>query len=280
MVSRPDHETWVNLLNTFSSLGGSVRKVTAATGYDRALVAQAWGTGWPFVPGRDIVLSPDGVSILQKAVPSKPSILPIYDVIERGKLEARRTRKRIYHDTVKAHERFAADAQDDAATQRALEALAVRSSLLLADQAVKNALQLQLATRSMYPVLAQKLKEAAEERSAGSIMKTLREVAEIGRLGVQQLETAMVLERKHLGKAESIYATVEDRSPSDIAREIERMLLGALTSRLESATSSVTMEGPDPVVIDVSGSAVPEPLPAHHPTHHEELEALLRDLEI
>lgn len=184
MTPRPDVETWRALLDAFAEHGGSVRKVASATGIDRATVAQAWSKGWSGVPRKPAVRDPETGEVIEPAVAAIEPLLAIHDIMERAKLHARKTRERIYKDTVKAQVDFARDANDDVMRQRALEAMAVRTSLMLGDQAVATALKLQLATAPVVEQLAVKLQAMADDpdRSAGAMMKVLREIGEFGAL--------------------------------------------------------------------------------------------------
>jgi hypothetical protein len=239
MSPRPDIATWQQLLQAFTEHGGSVRKVVGATGVDRATVTQAWNKGWPGVPGKRAKRDPETGEVLEEAVAPIEPLLPIKDIMQRATLHARRTRDRIYKDTVKAQVQFAKDATDDAMRQRSLEAMAVRTSLMLGDTAVSTALKLQLATAPVVEQLATKLQAMADdpERSAGAMMKVLREIGEFGRLAAQQLETAMVLERKHLGKPEGIFAHQTGRSSEDVAAELRRMLVATISDKMTEAAA-------------------------------------------
>lgn len=234
MAPRPDIETWQLLLQAFTEHGGSVRKVVSATGVDRATAMQAWNRGWNGVPGKRAKRDPETGEVLEEAVPAIEPLLPIQDILQRANLHARKARDRIYKDTVKAQVQFAKDAADDAMRQRSLEAVAVRTSLMLGDSAVTTALRLQLAAAPVVEQLATKLQAMADdpERSAGAMMKVLREIGEFGRLASQQLETAMVLERKHLGKPEGVFATQTQRSSEDVAAEVRRLLVSAFADKV------------------------------------------------
>lgn len=240
MAPRPDEETWAALLAAFTEHKGSIRKVVAATGIDRATVTQAWNKGWEGVPRVPAVRDDHG-NVLVPAIPGIDALLAIHDIQERARLHARRARERVYKETVKAQVQFAKDANDDVMRQRALEALAVRTSLMLGDQAVKNALNLQLATVPIYEQVAVKIQNMADDpdRSAASVMKMLREVSEIGRLATQQLEAAMVMERKHLGEPEATFKTVVPRTSDAIAQDLLRILGKAMVSKTEEVNAAL-----------------------------------------
>lgn len=254
MAPRPDEETWAILLKAFSEHGGSVRKVIAATGIDRATVAQAWAKGWPGIPPKRAVKDAEG-NVLEPAAAGVDAVLAIHDIQDRARIHARRSRERIYKDTVKAQVQFAKDATDDLMRQRSLEALAVRTSLLLGDQAVKNALALQLATVPIYEQVAVKIQNMADDpdRSAGSMMKMLREVSEIGRLATQQLEASMVMERKHLGKPEAIYGSETNRTPDDLAKDLMRIMAKAMALKTGEVNAALEAHVIDVVPLDLQG---------------------------
>jgi len=252
-IERPTSEVWNELLKAFSEIGPNVRKVAKHTSQPITLVQRAWTVGWPGRAARPEKRDDEG-NILQERVPPTPPLLPLQEVIHRAKLHARKAREKVYRETVKAHTDLISDATNDAMRQRGLEALAVRTALMLGDQATKNALQLQLATVPMYENLAAKLHAMAADpdKSAGAIMKVLREVGEIGRLAVQQVETAMVLERKHLGVAEGMFKHEVERSSDDVMKDIQRLLVLALSDKMAQADKVIEAE-----LVAHSGPAVP-----------------------
>lgn len=259
MTPRPDPATWSKLLKAFTAMGGNVRKVAKATGVDAATTRQAWSTGWPGQPEVKPEFDPETGAQIGEHEPAIEPLLPIHDIVLRATLNARKTRERIYKRTVEAQVQFAKDATDDALRQRALEALAVRTSLMLADQGVKNALEVQLATRPMYDALATKMAQLAEDpkASVGKMMVALREAAEIGRLATQQLETAMVLERKHLGEPESHFKMTEKKSSEELVSELKIMLVNNFAQKIEHVVDTVTLAMPNAPMDD--GELVYEP---------------------
>ena len=259
MTPRPDAATWAKLLKSFTTLGGNVRKVAKATGIDVATVRQAWSTGWAGMPEVKPEIDLDTGMSIGDAQPAMEPLLPIHDILLRATLHARKTRERIYKKTVEAQVQFAKDATDDAMRQRALEALAVRTSLMLADQGVKNALEVQLATRPMYDALALKMAQLSEDpkASVGKMLHALREAAEIGRLATQQLETAMVLERKHLGEPESHFKTSEQKTSEQLASELKVLLVSNFAAKLENVVDTVSVALP--ATVQKEGEVVYEP---------------------
>lgn len=261
MTPRPDAATWAKLLKAFTTLGGNVRKVAKATGVDAATVRQAWSVGWPGQAEVKPEIDLDTGMQVGDYQPAVEPLLPIHDVVLRATLHARKTRERIYKKTVEAQVQFAKDANDDALRQRALEALAVRTSLMLADQGVKNALEVQLATRPMYDALALKMAQLSEDpkASVGKMLHALREAAEIGRLATQQLETAMVLERKHLGEPESHFKMTEQKSAQELASELKVLLVNNFADRIEHVVDAVEVALPAALTAQQDGEQVYEP---------------------
>lgn len=246
MTPRPDAATWAKLLKAFTSLGGNVRKVAKATGIDAATARQAWAVGWPGQAEVKPEIDLETGMQVGDHQPGMEPLLPIHDIVMRATMHARKTRERIYKKTVEAQVQFSKDATDDAMRQRALEALAVRTSLMLADQGVKNALDVQLATRPMYDALALKMAQLSEDpkASVGKMLHALREAAEIGRLATQQLETAMVLERKHLGEPESHFKMTEQKSAAELASELKMLLVNNFAARIEHVVDAVEVALP------------------------------------
>lgn len=232
---RPDQETWDTILEAFTFIGESAAKVAKATRVDAATVRQAWAKGWGGVPGRRAAVD----SVTGERIPpvaAIPALLPIKDILERANLHAKAAREKIYRATVDTQERLVRDAHDDALRQRALEAVAVRTSMMLADQSVKNALDIQLASRSLHEALAVRMQELASDPDArvGSILKSLREAAEIGRLATQQLEAAQALEQKFTGSSVTHFDGAEKKSPTQLVSELRRLLLAASSEKTEA----------------------------------------------
>lgn len=231
---RPSQEEWDLIFEAFAQEGDRIMKVVKATGCEPAVVRQAWVKGWPGKPGTKSRLDPNTGNMIP-GTPTVPALLPIKDIMERVTLQARAARERIYRSTMQAHERLMSDAQEDALRQRALEATAVRTSMMLADHAVRNALDIQIAARPLHEALAVRMQERAADPDAtvGSILKALREAAEIGRLATQQLEAAQQLEQKHLGAVKVAFDGEEKKSPEQLVGELKRMLLESLTTKGE-----------------------------------------------
>lgn len=256
-MQRPEPSQWKLMLEAFMRHGSSIRKVAKVTGLPRDLVQHAWSTGWPGQAKRNPQFDRETGEMIEEGAPAIEALVPIHDVVERANLHARKARERIYKDTVDAQTKLINDAHSDALRQRSLEALAVRTALMLGDQAVKNALSLQLATTTVYESLAAKVKAMADDpdKSAGSIMKVLREVGEVGRLAAQQLETAMVLERKHLGEPEAHLRTTANRSSDEVLNELKLTITRALADKLTEANAALENR-----VIDVVPQAAPQAL--------------------
>jgi len=251
-VLRPEPAVWQQMLEAFMRHGSAVRKVAKVTGLPRDLVLHAWHTGWPGKTKTHPVFDTESGEMIEPGSPAIEALVPIHDIVERANLHARKARERIYKDTVKAQTQLIEEAHNDALRQRSLEAMAVRTALMLGDQAVKNALSLQLATVTVYESLAQKVKALADDpdKSAGAIMKVLREVGEVGRLATQQLETAMVLERKHLGEPEGHLRTTQTRSSDEVMMEIKLMISRALTDKMAAATTALEAKAVDAVIVE------------------------------
>lgn len=220
MSARPKPKTYDDLVAAFRSLD-RVDYVAAArlAGTTPAIAKRAWLSGWP---------PEDSLSYPMR---------PIRDLHEREALAARAIRQQAHAKAMAEQARLLQEASDDAAHQRAIEGMAVRSVMLITDKMAQGMLDIVVA---VFPKLQKKLAEIIEEATADEdiplsrlqqIVTWLFENHE--RLG-KLLEKAQAAERKYLGEADQTVKVIDNRTAEERLGAIAETLVKLQTAgRLE-----------------------------------------------
>lgn len=218
--SRPKPKTYDDLVAAYRTLD-RVDHVAAAriAGTTPAIAKRAWISGW------------------ELDAPTSYPMPAIRDLHEREALAARAIRQKAHAKAMSEQSRLLMEASDDAAHQRAIEGMAVRSVMLITDKMAQGMLDI---VTSVFPRLQKKLAQIIEEVTADDeiplsrlqqIVTWLFENHE--RLG-KLLEKAQAAERKYLGEADQTVKLIDNRTADERLGAIAETLVKLQTTgRLE-----------------------------------------------
>ncbi len=201
MSARPTPALYERLVKAYEQLGRAEYAAAGRIAGCSALVAKrGWDEGWPQRDQDDYPM---------------PAIKTVFEAIV---VAARSARARATRELMKHHSKSLKEAVDDAAQQRAIEGMAVRSIMVAVDSLARETVAV---THQILPRLTQKVVELAEKAMAdpdvqlGKLQQITTWLHQNLDLLSKTADKAQVMERRYMGEAESTLKIIDGRSQDE-----------------------------------------------------------------
>lgn len=223
-MSRPSPKLYDALVKAFHKIGRAEFTAAGRLANCSAHIAKrAWEQGWP-----------------QKDEFDAP-MPAIRDLFHQEIIAARATRAKVTRELLARQAKAMQDAADDAAQQRAIEGMAVRSIMVAVDALARETVGI---TQSVLPKLQTKINELVlqalddPETSLTRLQQIITWVNTNLEIIAKTAEKAQTLERKYMGEPDTTIRVVNDQSPEE--------KIAAITQTLVSLANSGRLAMPPP----------------------------------